>query len=219
MRNVAFLLVAAVAVAVVVAEPQNFFRGFNNFFRNNGGGNGNRGQRNQRPNNNNGNGGGFRQNNVGGGGGGGGGCRSGRSNHQYNGRNYLISWQASPNCKWTAGGAKAYCRSSGMRGISLDTQDKVNHFLGLIGGTKYFWTGGTVSLGRTKTVSWPNGISQNANSRHMPWSHTGGANRAQPDNREGDESCLAVLNNFYSDGVKYHDVSCHHKKPTICEQL
>jgi len=218
MRNAAFLLVAAVAVAVVVAEPQNFFRGFNNFFRGNGGGNGNRGQRNQRPNNNNGNGGGFRQNNVGGGGGGGG-CRSGRSNHQYNGRNYLISWQASPNCKWTAGGAKAYCRSSGMRGISLDTQDKVNHFLGLIGGTKYFWTGGTVSLGRTKTVSWPNGISQNANSRHMPWSHTGGANRAQPDNREGDESCLAVLNNFYSDGVKYHDVSCHHKKPTICEQL
>ena len=38
MRNVAFLLVAAVAVAVVVAEPQNFFRGFNNFFRGNGGG-------------------------------------------------------------------------------------------------------------------------------------------------------------------------------------
>ena len=43
------------------------------------------------------------------------------------------------------------------------------------------------------------------------------AGRAQPDNREGDETCLAVLNNFYNDGVKFHDVSCHHPKPIICE--
>ena len=28
------------------------------------------------------------------------------------------------------------------------------------------------------------------------------AGRAQPDNREGDENCLAVLNNFYDDGVR-----------------
>ena len=31
--------------------------------------------------------------------------------------------------------------------------------------------------------------------------------------------CLAVLNNFYNDGVKWHDVTCNHRKPTICEQL
>ena len=28
------------------------------------------------------------------------------------------------------------------------------------------------------------------------------AGRPQPDNREGNESCLAVLNNFYNDGVR-----------------
>ena len=39
----------------------------------------------------------------------------------------------------------------------------------------------------------------------------------QPDNREGDEVCLAVLNNFYADGIRFHDVSCHHKKPVICQ--
>ncbi len=39
----------------------------------------------------------------------------------------------------------------------------------------------------------------------------------QPDNREGNEFCLAVLNNFYNDGVRFHDVSCHHLKPIICE--
>ena len=43
------------------------------------------------------------------------------------------------------------------------------------------------------------------------------ANRPQPDNRETDEVCLAVLNNFYNDGVRFHDVSCHHRKPIICE--
>ena len=41
----------------------------------------------------------------------------------------------------------------------------------------------------------------------------------QPDNREGNEFCLAVLNNFYNDGVRFHDVSCHHMKPTICEAV
>merc|ERR1712127_1035576 len=61
-----------------------------------------------------------------------------------------------------------------------------------------------------------------ASSAH--WSHTGGATppRAQPDNRafaeEGvAEVCLGILNNFYADGIKWHDVACHHRKPTICE--
>jgi hypothetical protein len=39
----------------------------------------------------------------------------------------------------------------------------------------------------------------------------------QPDNREGNEFCLAVLNNFYLDGIKFHDVACNHLKPIICE--
>merc|ERR1711915_655174 len=49
------------------------------------------------------------------------------------------------------------------------------------------------------------------------WSHTGGSQRAQPDNREftengNDEACIAVLNNFYNDGIVWHDVACHHVK-------
>ena len=45
----------------------------------------------------------------------------------------------------------------------------------------------------------------------------------QPDNRAAGEQppspevCLAILNNFYADGIKWHDVACHHKKPTVCE--
>jgi hypothetical protein len=31
------------------------------------------------------------------------------------------------------------------------------------------------------------------------------------------DSSNRLQNNFYNDGVKFHDVSCHHIKPTICE--
>jgi len=61
-------------------------------------------------------------------------------------------------------------------------------------------------------VNWPNGRSS------VPdWSNTGGARRPQPDNREGNENCVAILNNFYNDGIKFHDVACHHRKPALCE--
>lgn len=32
-----------------------------------------------------------------------------------------------------------------------------------------------------------------------------------------DEACLAVLNNFYGDGVNWHDIGCDHKKYFVCE--
>lgn len=46
---------------------------------------------------------------------------------------------------------------------------------------------------------------------------------AQPDNREekqngAAENCLALLNNFYGDGIHWHDVACHHRKPFVCEE-
>ena len=55
------------------------------------------------------------------------------------------------------------------------------------------------------------------------WSPTGGARQPQPDNREflvegkHDEACLAVLNNFYADGVVWHDIACYHEKYFVCE--
>jgi hypothetical protein len=26
-----------------------------------------------------------------------------------------------------------------------------------------------------------------------------------------------MLNNFYNDGVAWHDIACYHKKPFVCE--
>lgn len=59
---------------------------------------------------------------------------------------------------------------------------------------------------------------------YCDWSFTGGSSIAQPDNREQreggeDEACIAILNNFYADGIKWHDVNCSHRKPIICEEI
>ena len=53
---------------------------------------------------------------------------------------------------------------------------------------------------------------------HENWSRTGQLRISQPDNAEGHENCLAVLNRFYPrDGVTWHDIACHHKKHFVCE--
>lgn len=73
----------------------------------------------------------------------------------------------------------------------------------------WFWSGSGAKIGPTSQRNTGD------------WSHTGGYGQAQPDNREAaqgnDESCLSILNNFYNDGLKWHDVACHHLKPFVCE--
>lgn len=77
----------------------------------------------------------------------------------------------------------------------------------------WFWSGSGVRIGSTEDGLYPEG----------DWSPTGGAGKRQPDNREleltgkNDEACLAVLNNYYKDGVVWHDIACYHKKPFVCE--
>lgn len=75
----------------------------------------------------------------------------------------------------------------------------------------WFWSGSGVRLGHKNDHA------------EGDWSKTGGAGKPQPDNREleltgkNDEACLAVLNNYYKDGVVWHDIACYHKKLFVCE--
>lgn len=186
-------LVLLSGLAIVSASPQGLFGGIANFF---GGGR-------RRPQ-------GGRNN-----GGGGGGCGVSSPNYSFQGRDYLLSWRG--GCRsFTHGEGAAFCRSVGMSPISLDTPAKEREFTSLVRreNEKYFWTGGNVNHGRNPSIRWPSGRTTTSNQ----WSNTGGAGRPQPDNREGNENCLAVLNNFYRDGQRFHDVSCHHRKPVICER-
>merc|ERR1719367_22068 len=141
-----------------------------------------------------------------------GGCGGGNApNYKYKGQDFLVSWRIGCS-KFAQQDAERFCASNNMVPISIDSRAKEDHFLGLVAKDRqrYFWTGGKVNNGN---IRWPSGRRYNS----VNWSNTGGAGRPQPDNREGDEFCLAVLNNFYADGIRFHDVSCHHKKPVICE--
>jgi hypothetical protein len=160
---------------------------------------------------------------------------------QFGGHNYYFSWldQDSKvrNTKWDWFNARNYCRKRCMDLVSFESQQEYDWVKGFIdGGVKFFWTSGRKCNfdGCDKPEFFPklvNGWFWSANQVKMPptngnqfhdWSHTGGNGVAQPDDREHrqggeEEACMAVLNNFYGDGIKWHDVACHHEKPIICE--
>ncbi|CAL4198713.1 unnamed protein product, partial [Meganyctiphanes norvegica] len=129
---------------------------------------------------------------------------------------YHYSWRHDNNRKYTHGQAVSYCTrlSGSWVPISIETEAEDSFVNRVVSGDRldYIWTGGEKSGSGFK---WPTGSQISYNN----WSHTGGARRPQPDNRErGGEKCLAILNNFYRDGLKWHDVACHHRKPIICER-
>ena len=145
--------------------------------------------------------------------------------HQFNGRNYYFSWQDSSarvrGTKWDWFNARNYCRKRCMDLVSFETQQEYDWVKGFVdGNVPYFWTSGRKYNfdGCDKPEFFPkniNGWFWSANQVKMgptngpqfhDWSHTGGAGRVQPDNREQsqqggeEEACMAVLNNFYGDG-------------------
>jgi len=156
---------------------------------------------------------------------------------KFNGHLYWFSWQDNDpnvkNAKWDWFNARNYCRKRCMDLVSFETADEYQHFKNIIGETKYVWTSGRLCNfdGCDQDQFFPkniNGWFWSANQARLnptngrafhDWSQTGGAGRPQPDSREGEEACLAVLNNFYGDGIKWHDVACHHTKPIICEDV
>ena len=106
-----------------------------------------------------------------GGGGGGGGCTP-TANYQSGGRNFWVSWRTC-GTQFRGDQVAGVCSSGGMRPVSFNNLALAQEFMGLVGreGQKWFWTGGRMN---GQTVSWPNGVSQNARDLRSLWSHTGG---------------------------------------------
>jgi len=87
----------------------------------------------------------------------------------------------------------------------------------------WFWSGSMAVIPPTNETA--KGWKQN------PWSHTGYLSQfvskavPQPDNAEyllqksgvTLEACLAVHNDWYSDGIEWHDAACYRTKQFICE--
>lgn len=87
----------------------------------------------------------------------------------------------------------------------------------------WFWSGSGARIPPTNQTS--EGWKEN------PWSHTGFLSQfashlvPQPDNAEyllqrsgvTVEACLAVQNNWYNDGIEWHDTACYRTKQFVCE--
>jgi len=164
---------------------------------------------------------------------------------RYRNHYYYFSWLDSDlqlqRGHWSWFNARNYCRKRCMDLVSLDTQQEYDWVKGFMNANvPYFWTSGRKCDfdGCDRPDLFPkniNGWFWSATQVAMPptnstrsfhdWSHTGGLGVPQPDNREEtqlhgeSESCMAVLNNYYGDGIKWHDVACTHEKPIICEDV
>merc|ERR1712228_990007 len=120
----------------------------------------------------------------------------------FNGHLYWFSWQDNDanvkNAKWGWFNARNYCRKRCMDLVSFETQQEYDWVKGFINGNvPYFWTSGR--LCDFDGCDRPDFFPKNINGWF--W------------------SCMAVLNNFYGDGIKWHDIGCHHEKPIICEDV
>jgi len=166
-------------------------------------------------------------------------------NVEFGGRTYWLSWKSDDfrlkNAKWDWFNARNYCRKRCMDLVSFETEQEYQFIKALMTqDVKYFWTSGRLCNfdGCDRDDFFPKAINgwfwsanqarlnpTNSTTAFHDWSSTGGFQpaKAQPDNREQEqqngalEACMAVLNNFYGDGIKWHDVACHHEKPIICE--
>jgi len=139
--------------------------------------------------------------------------------------------------------ARNICREYCMDSVSIETEEENNLITELIRShnLKYIWTSGRLcdftGCGDRKDLQpisvngwfWSGSGTKmaptNATPRgwkYQPWSQSGNNKVPQPDNAEvkingTPESCLAVLNNVYKDGLNWHDVACYHEKPFFCE--
>jgi hypothetical protein len=56
------------------------------------------------------------------------------------------------------------------------------------------------------------------------WSSTGPLNKAQPDgilkaDGFGEQACTALLDDFFGDGLTWHDTKCNDRRHIVCEDL
>ncbi|XP_058125035.1 uncharacterized protein LOC131283242 [Anopheles ziemanni] len=157
------------------------------------------------------------------------------------GKGYFFSWR-DPTLRgvekdWLD--ARNFCRQRCMDSVSVETSPENEWIKQRIvdGRQKYIWTSGRLcdfkgcdrpDLQPTSVNGWfwtaeLQKLAPTTVRNQNDWSEGGGIGKPQPDNREliqggAPENCLAILNNFYEDGVHWHDVACHHVKPWVCEE-
>uniref|UniRef100_A0A1B6CVR4 C-type lectin domain-containing protein n=1 Tax=Clastoptera arizonana TaxID=38151 RepID=A0A1B6CVR4_9HEMI len=168
-------------------------------------------------------------------------CAQRPIHERFHGKGYFFSWKdpVTKNQEEDWLGVRNWCRMRCMDAVSLQTSQENEYIKRRMVEAKirYIWTSGRLCdfKGCDRADLQPriiNGWFWTADLQKLPastnriqndWGPSGGIGRPQPDNREelqngAAENCLAILNNFYGDGIHWHDVACHHRKPFVCEE-
>jgi len=165
------------------------------------------------------------------------------------GKSYWFSWDSSEevlkNARWNWFTARNYCRKRCMDLISIESQQEMNNLGGVMnqGNVREVWTSGRLCDKEVDGCDQPRfqpynirgwfwaatlqgmGETNVYNGRRFNgWSQTGQKNKAQPDgilkaDGFGDQACTALLDNFFNDGLSWHDTKCNDRRHIICEDL
>ncbi|XP_043233568.1 collagen alpha-2(I) chain-like isoform X1 [Amphibalanus amphitrite] len=131
---------------------------------------------------------------------------------------YYLSWRDAPPTRmlYTWAEADDICRMEGGQLISVNTREKQSYLSWLFDeeaeDIRSLWTSGKFQTGEFR---WADGTAVSAG--YTRWSRTGPLFQPQPDNAEGFEDCIAVLNDLYGDGVAWHDEQCSYRHHFVCE--
>ncbi|XP_040571052.1 uncharacterized protein [Lepeophtheirus salmonis] len=151
------------------------------------------------------------------------------------------------NARWNWFTGRNYCRKMCMDMISLESQAEQNFAADLMraSGIKDIPTSGRLCDAEVEGCDKQprfqplkiNGWFWSATLQMMPptnspsngrvfnnWSPTGPAGQPQPDGELksdgfGKEACMALLDNKYGDGVRWHDEPCNNRRVVLCEDL
>jgi len=165
------------------------------------------------------------------------------------GKSYWFSWDSDEatlrNARWNWFTARNYCRMRCMDLITVES-GREHDFIGenmARGGVREVWTSGRLCDKEVDGCDQPRfqpyningwfwaatlgtmGPTNNFSGRKFnAWSGSGPTGRAQPDgilkqDGFGEQACLAILDNFFNDGLSWHDTKCNDRRHIVCEDL
>jgi len=165
------------------------------------------------------------------------------------GKSYWFSWDSDEatlrNARWNWFTARNYCRMRCMDLITVESR-REHDFIGenmALGGVREVWTSGRLCDKEVDGCDQPRFQPYNVNGwfwaatlgtmgptnnfsgrKFNAWSGSGTTGRAQPDgilkqDGFGEQACLAVLDNFFNDGLSWHDTKCNDRRHIVCEDL
>eukprot|EP00095_Tigriopus_kingsejongensis_P007317 maker-scaffold689_size110969-snap-gene-0.20 protein:Tk07317 transcript:maker-scaffold689_size110969-snap-gene-0.20-mRNA-1 annotation:"PREDICTED: L-selectin" len=143
---------------------------------------------------------------------------------------YFVSWTdrsvGGKKASWAQ--ARKFCRKYCMDLAGIESKresDFINYLMTKSNNPDGVWLGGRLCSNEPtcpKESHWYWVGSDKKLPNRGDWSHSGELGDPQPDNLckyygGSDEECLALLNNWYRDGFKWHDMNCAEKMAFICE--